>query len=252
MPWSRRCSILAAYATFAVCALSILRPAVQQPPALSTSSPTPLPAVSPAPDALAKAQPEFFVLIDPSHGGDDKGAVFSSRIAEKDVTLALARELRKELEERGIAARLLRDSDANVSLEHRAEISNQQHPELYIALHAGTPGSGVRVYAPLVFQTQQTPGRFLPWETAQASSLERSEAIAKAVRQELQKKDIKAPYFQAFLRPLNNVIAPAIAVEMAVDRGDLRPLGNEKLEGSVASAVASAIAQSLVRVGGRK
>ena len=251
MRWSRRCSILAAYATFAVCALSILHPAVQQPPAAADSSPA-LPAGPPSQDTPTKAQPEFFVLIDPSHGGDDKGAVFSSRIAEKDVTLALARELRKQLEERGIAARLLRDSDVNVSLERRAEISNQQHPELYIALHAGNPGSGVRVYAPLLFQTQQTPGRFVPWETAQASSLERSQAIAKAVTQELQKKDIKAPYLQAFLRPLNNVIAPAIAVEMAVDRGDLRPLGNEKLEGGVASAVASAIAQNLGRMGGRK
>lgn len=191
-------------------------------------------------------------MIDPSHGGDDKGAVFSSRIAEKDVTLALARELRRGLQERGIPARLLRDSDVNVSLERRAEVSNQQRPGLYVALHAGTPGPGVRVYAPLLPPTQQASGNFLPWESAQAASLAHSEAMAKAITQELKKKDIKAPYLQTFLRPLNNVTTPAIAVEMAVDRGDLRQLENAKLQDIVVSAIASAVAQSRAAMGGRK
>ncbi len=55
-------------------------------------------------------------MIDPSHGGNDKGANFSGKLMEKDITLRLARELRKELEERGIAARLLRESDIDLSL----------------------------------------------------------------------------------------------------------------------------------------
>jgi N-acetylmuramoyl-L-alanine amidase len=237
---------------FVVCALGVLRPAALQQHAGPSSAPVPVPAGSPAPDSLAKAQPEFFVMIDPSHGGTDKGAVFSSRIAEKDVTLALARELRRDLQEHGIAARLLRDSDVNLSLERRAEVSNQQRPGLYVALHAGTPGTGVRVYAPLLPAGQQAVGSFLPWENAQAASLVRSEAMAKAITQELKKKDIKAPYLQAFLRPLNNLTTPAIAVEMAVDRGDLRQLENAKLQDIVASAVSSAIAQSRPPVGGRK
>ena len=38
-------------------------------------------------------------MIDPSHGGNDKGASFGGKLVEKDITLRLARELRKELEE---------------------------------------------------------------------------------------------------------------------------------------------------------
>ena len=68
-------------------------------------------------------------MIDPSHGGYDKGATFGGKLVEKDITLRLAREVRKELEERGIAARLLRESDIDLSLDRRAEITNEQRAE---------------------------------------------------------------------------------------------------------------------------
>ena len=44
----------------------------------------------------------FFAVVDASHGGDDRGAALNDKLAEKDVTLALARRLRQELESRGI------------------------------------------------------------------------------------------------------------------------------------------------------
>ncbi|HSK45767.1 MAG TPA: N-acetylmuramoyl-L-alanine amidase, partial [Candidatus Binatia bacterium] len=81
---------------------------------------------STAPTESRKRTPEFFVMIDPSHGGNDKGATLGGKLAEKDITLRLAREVRKELEERGIAARLLRESDIDLSLDRRAEITNEQ------------------------------------------------------------------------------------------------------------------------------
>src|SRR5262245_14947838 len=99
-----------------------------QQPALP--APSPSPPASSSPQAAKRVAPEFFVMIDPSHGGDDKGAVFAGKAREKDFTLALARELRKELEERGVAARLLRDSDLNLSLERRAEIANEEHASI--------------------------------------------------------------------------------------------------------------------------
>ena len=102
---------------------------------------TPLPTQPNTPAAEGqKRAPEFFVMIDPSHGGNDKGATFGGKLVEKDITLRLAREVRKELEERGIAARLLRESDIDLSLDRRAEITNEQRAGLYVALHAGRPG----------------------------------------------------------------------------------------------------------------
>lgn len=196
--------------------------------------------------------PEFFVMIDPSHGGGDKGASFGGKLVEKDITLRLARELRKELEEHGIATRLLRDADIDLSLERRAEITNEQHAGLYVALHASRPGKGVRVYASLLTDPQQPlAGRFLPWESAQSGALGRSQGAAQAVVGELRKKGLVASSLAMPVRPLNNVAAPAIAVELASETDDPQSLESLKRQNSVAAAVAAAIAQIHGQLGGR-
>lgn len=254
MPWSKRhLSMAVAGGILLLCCLSMSKAIVQQP-STASPSPAPSPVVSPSPasDAAKPAEPEFFVLIDPSHGGDDRGAVLAPKVNEKDVTLSLARVLRKELEGRGIAARLLRDSDVSLALNHRAELCNQQRPGIYVALHAGVPGQGVRVYSPLLPSQQPRVGNFLPWDDAQAGSLEQSVATAKAVKRELIKRDLKAVDFQAFLRPLNNILSPAIAVELAADRTNVRILEDPKMQTSIASAIASGIAQTRIRAGAHK
>lgn len=234
----------------AVCAallslLSLSPASVQQQQSPSPSVPGPAATPLGAPGASSTpVQPGFLVVLDASHGGNDKGAVFAPRIFEKDITLSLARILRKELEDRGVGVHMLRDSDVSLSLEHRAELCNQQRPALYVALHAGEPGKGVRIYTSFLAVTGPPVGRFLPWGSAQAPSLQRSQAMARTITRELQKRDLKATQMQAFLRPLNNVVAPAIAVEMAADGGDVRSLEDPKLQDAVASAIASAIEQA--------
>ena len=208
-------------------------------PSPGTSSVRPLPP----PAGPGIPQSEFQVMIDPAHGGDDKGVVFGSRIVEKNVTLALARELRNELKERGIASRLLRDSDTAISLDRRAQAANEQRSAIYVALHAGPLGKGVRVYWPLLVSQEPAVGRFLPWDSAQIPSLGRSGQLAKAVYRELQKKDLQASILRAPLRPLNNITAPAIAVELALQSGDPRSLESARFQNTVASAIAAAIAQ---------
>ena len=97
---------------------------------------------------------------------------------EKDITLTVAKRLRAELQDRGIAARLLRETDLSLSLEQRAQIANQQHAGMYIALHAGMPGPGVRVYAPaLTVPAPASTGPFVPWERVQSNYLSRSQAL---------------------------------------------------------------------------
>ena len=210
------------------------------------------PSAPPQPGkAEQKPRAEPFVLIDPGHGGDDKGAVFSGRLAEKDVTLSLGRELRKQLEERGIPVKLLRETDVNISLERRAELANEPRTAFYIGLHAGPPGKGVRVYAPLLPSTEPAAGRFWPWDGAQMASLERSRKLAQAVAKELQKRNIRVRILASPLRPLNNIVPPAIAVELAPDPDNMHSLESEKTQSAVASAIASAIAQRRATAGGR-
>lgn len=200
-----------------------------------------------------KHPPEFFVMIDPGHGGNDKGAVFSGRLLEKDITLRLARELRRELEDRGIAARLLRDTDIDLSLERRAEITNEQRASLYVAIHAGSPGRGIRVYSALLTDPQQpVAGRFLPWDSAQSSALIRSRAAARIIADELQKSGLIVENLGMPVRPLNNIVGPAIAVELAPDENNPQFLENPKRQNSVASAIAVGIAQLRSQTGGRQ
>jgi N-acetylmuramoyl-L-alanine amidase len=188
-------------------------------------------------------------MIDPSHGGDDKGAALGGKILEKDLTLELARELRKELEDRGIPARLLRESDATLSLERRAEIANEEHAAMYIALHAGPPGSGVRVYMPLLPSPPAPSGPFFRWESAQAAALDRSKAVAMAVAADLRKTGMPVSTLATPLRPLNNLVAPAIAVEWTPRIAGLRTGENQKTLNSLASAIAAGIAKARGQMG---
>jgi N-acetylmuramoyl-L-alanine amidase len=223
-----------------------------QPEAPVAAVPEPAQQSTPSASENQRRTPEFFVMIDPSHGGSDKGASFGGRLVEKDITLKLARELRKELEERGIPAHLLRDADIDIGLERRAEITNEQHAGIYVALHAGRPGRGVRVYAPLLADPQQPmTGRFLPWESAQSGSLNRSRTTAQAVAGELRKKGLTVTSLGMTVRPLNNIVTPAIAVELTPDGDEAQSLESQKRQNTVAAAIASGIAQVRGQMGGR-
>jgi N-acetylmuramoyl-L-alanine amidase len=250
MRWSKTGAGLASLAVLALCcALGVSAAAPQQE---STADSQAVPSSTPPTEAQKRA-PEFFVMIDPSHGGNDKGATFGGKLVEKDITLRLAREVRKELEERGIAVHLLRETDIDLSLDHRAEITNEQRASLYVALHAGRPGKGVRVYAPVLTDTQQPlAGRFLPWESAQLGALSRSQNMARAVSEELRKKGETVMSMGVPLRPLNNITAPAIAVELAPEQDDLQSLESQKRQNSVATAIALGIVQVRSQIGARQ
>lgn len=183
-------------------------------------------------------------MIDPAHGGDDRGAILPNNLLEKDITLSLARRLKSELQERGIAARLLRDADVSLSLEQRAESTNEQHAAAYIAIHAGMPGQGVRIYAPAFsFTTSPAAGKFVLWESAQASSLPRSQELAQRITVELGKKSVDTMELATPLRPLNNVRAPAVAVELAPNLGSIQDMMGQKFQTAVAAGIATGIAQ---------
>jgi len=217
-------------------------------PTAATGQSVTLPAARPGADA---GPPEFFVMIDPAHGGDDKGAALSVKLMEKDFTLALARELKKELQARGIPARLLRNTDVSLGLERRAEITNETHAGLYIALHAGAPGTGVRLYSSALTLPAAPVGRFLPWEGAQSASVERSRAMVRSLAPALRKKGLPVAVLASPLRPLNNVTGPAIAVELATATGAQTLQASAKLRGTLASAIAEGIAQARGQQGGR-
>jgi N-acetylmuramoyl-L-alanine amidase len=207
---------------------------VQSPPASASNA-------SPAPVTTSPTIRHYFAVVDPSHGGDERGASLTDQIAEKDVTLAFARHLRQELETRGIATLLLRDGDTTLSLDQRASLTNSARPAIYICLHAASQGSGVRVYTALVPAGSENHGPFLPWDAAQASFQLISRSAGTGLVSELQNKRIPARSLTAPLRPLNNINTAALALEVAPPSGDVSQLNSPTYQQSIAGAIAAGV-----------
>jgi N-acetylmuramoyl-L-alanine amidase len=75
------------------------------------------------------------VVVDPGHGGRDTGAVGPHGIREKDVALAIARELAQRLRALGFTVILTRKDDSYVSLDERTRIANQARADLFVSVH---------------------------------------------------------------------------------------------------------------------
>jgi N-acetylmuramoyl-L-alanine amidase len=219
-------------------------------PGTETTPSTATTQAPPAPPPPTLPARRFFAVVDASHGGDDHGETLSSSLLEKDVTVALARSLRQELESRGISTLVLRDSDATLPVDQRAVAANSDHAAIYIAVHAASSGHGVRVYTALLPFGEDDRGPFRSWTTAQHSSLPLSQSTASAISSELQKRQIPVRSLTAPLRPLNNVTGPAIAIEVAPQGSDVTQLTAPDYQQLVTSAVATAIASTRDQLGG--
>jgi len=188
-------------------------------------------------------------IVDPAHGGEERGAALTDKLAEKDVTLGFARLLRHELEMRGFAVALLRDADTTSTLDQRAAAANVAVAGIYISLHAVAQGSGARVYTALLPVEGTSKGIFHPWNAAQAPSLPVSRIVSAAIVTEMQQREFPAQGSSASLRPLNNVFMPAVAVELAPGANGIADLTSANYQQRAASAIANAIASVRDRLG---
>jgi len=76
------------------------------------------------------------VVFDPGHGGKDPGAIGKSGTYEKLLTLAIAKEIKAELERLlKIKVIMTRDSDVFVPLQERTKFANQNRGKLFISVH---------------------------------------------------------------------------------------------------------------------
>lgn len=77
------------------------------------------------------------IVVDAGHGGNDPGAVGSGRLKEKNITLAAARELKRQLESTGrFQVYLTRENDYYIKLHKRVAIARMRNADLFISLHA--------------------------------------------------------------------------------------------------------------------
>jgi N-acetylmuramoyl-L-alanine amidase len=74
------------------------------------------------------------VVLDPGHGGHDKGQV-SRHGCEKDFVLDVARKLRPLLQAKGLRVIMTREGDYFVPLEVRAQIANAARNSIFVSIH---------------------------------------------------------------------------------------------------------------------
>ncbi len=87
---------------------------------------------------IKKMTREAIVVIDAGHGGRDPGAVAKSHnVVEKDITLLIANELFRTLEDTdGYKPVLVRDDDSFIYLDQRYQKIRQYSGDIFISIHA--------------------------------------------------------------------------------------------------------------------
>ncbi len=207
------------------------------PPPPATGGPAP-------PAAVAPPRAAFVVVIDPGHGGDDRGALGPSGLAEKDVTLDVARRLKARiLSEMDAEVILTRDADKTMTLDERTAIANHNRADLFVSIHANASRRGNARGAETYFLSYQATDdesraiaaienntlgleegvqkngnlEMILWDLAQSAFLKESSVLAELVQENLNdaldiaNRGIK----QAPFRVLMGATMPAILIEVA-------------------------------------
>lgn len=218
------------------------QPQTTPPATPPTEQPTP---PRPAPTRVA-------IVLDPAHGGDERGATLTDKLNEKDVSLALSRRVRAELSRAGVPVTMLRDSDVTLDTDQRAQMANGSRPLLYVTIHASSLGNGVRIYTSVLPEVQPAPGTLTRWQRAQQEWLDESHAAAESLAADLGERQFAAATLAAPIHPLNSVMSAAVAVEVAPPpggRATAEMLGNTQYQQRVAAALAAALANARKKMG---
>lgn len=84
--------------------------------------------------AVAQAARFSTVVIDPGHGGHDKGGQWGA-VYEKHLALDTANRLERYLRERGVKTVMTRRSDYFVTLPGRVKIANRFRNAIFVSVH---------------------------------------------------------------------------------------------------------------------
>lgn len=99
----------------------------------------------PARPRAAQARP--VIVVDPGHGGIDPGAQGEKGV-EKDIVLAVSREIRRALlATRRYEVVMTRSTDVFVALDQRVRISRQHNADLFLSIHADALDSKAQAQA---------------------------------------------------------------------------------------------------------
>ena len=189
------------------------------------------------------------VVLDPGHGGHDKGQV-SRYGAEKDFALDVARKLRPILQAKGFRVIMTREGDYFVPLEVRAKIANSARNSIFVSIHFNATNddpnaTGFEIFsftprgAPSTSDGNVTLRSFnmQPGSSVDARSMALSACIYHSVLGQLREYDrgIKRARF-AVLR-LTTVPAVLLECGFLTERGESKLISNKDWRAKLAGAI---------------
>ncbi len=92
------------------------------------------------------------IVLDPGHGGEDKGANDLKRgIEEKNISLDIARRTRDLLQAKGLTVHMTRNKDMTISLDQRVNFAEKVGASLFVSIHLNSAENssscGIETYA---------------------------------------------------------------------------------------------------------
>jgi len=102
--------------------------------------------------AAATSRRDIIIAIDAGHGGEDPGAIGPNNVREKDVVLAISKQLAQLINaEPGFIAELIRTGDYYIPLRKRRDLARKKRADVLVSIHADafkTPtAKGASVFA---------------------------------------------------------------------------------------------------------
>ena len=196
-------------------------------------------------NATPNHDPIRLIVLDPGHGGKDSGAVGPTGLKEKDITLAIAKEIQKDLvRNMDVVVVLTRDSDKYLTLTERTDFANGLGADLFISLHINASRvsrpDGVETYF-LSYDATDDDARRLAafengegilsevknenfsddlesilWDLTQTATHHESSTLAESIQNSLARmwKGEKRGVKQAHFKVLVGATMPAVLVEM--------------------------------------
>jgi N-acetylmuramoyl-L-alanine amidase len=116
---------------------AVTPPALRPTPAAAAAAAGSFPAPAPI-DPAAFPLSVRKIVLDPGHGGRDNGAMTPAGLREKDLTLDVARRLRRLLLDQAFEVLMTRDRDETVSLRQRAQVANAEGADLFVSIHVNS------------------------------------------------------------------------------------------------------------------
>jgi len=205
------------------------------------------------PASVSSAYGNLSVMIDPAHGGSDKGISFSDGVYEKDIVLTIAMMVKKELAStQTVSVQLTRDSDRTMSIHEREQVVQNAQPDLFISIHMNSgfvkKASGFEIYFPgFKGQTQNESGE----SSIILKDMERNKYLNDSVRfAYILQKNLEQVFprkgrglREAPVPVLERITRPALVIELgfASNSEDRKKMMDKNIQLSIAKAISKSI-----------